>query len=484
MRAALVTVLILAASSVSACARVADHSGADYVDQLRARVTTDAVFAHLRQLQHIADEHNGTRQTGTPGYTASVDYVVSALTARGFDIQTPEFEMGVFHVDSEALSVNGAPLAAHAVEYSGASPAAGVTGPVVVAPDDDTPGCQAADYDGLPIAGAVAVVTRGACYLADKAAAATERGAIGLVIINDADEKAFSGAFLETDQVKIPAVSVSKADGPALRARAGVAKLVVVSRTEHVRARNVIATTRSGSRDDTVMAGAHLDSVRRGPGIDDNGSGVAAILEIALQMGSTPPVPNAVSFAFWGGEEEWLIGSTSYVKSLDLQALKDIALYLNFDMVGSPNAGYFTLDGDASTPPDPELGGTPAGSAGIEKAFVDALARANKTARDLEFDGRGDYSAFATTGIPVGQLFTGSEEVKTVEEARLWGGQAGVPFDPNYHTPDDTIDNVNRDVIDVTLPIITDIVGHYAQDVHGTYGVPGRAERNRQPLVE
>ena len=269
-------VLILAMTTVGSCHK-SDHSGADYVDQLRARVTTDAVFGHLRHLQDIADTHDGTRQTGTSGYTASVDYVVSALTNLGFDIQTPEFEMGVFHVDSESLNVNGAPVAAHAVEYSAPSAVAGVTGPIVVAPDDETPGCQAADYDGLRIAGAVAVVTRGACYLADKAAAATQRGAVGLVIVNNADEKAFSGAFLETDQVKIPVMSVSKADGAALRAQAGAARLVVVCRTEHVRARNVIATTRSGSREDTVMVGAHLDSVRRGPGIDDNGSGVAAI---------------------------------------------------------------------------------------------------------------------------------------------------------------------------------------------------------------
>ena len=185
-----------------------------------------------------------------------------------------------------------------------------------------------------------------------------------MIIANDVEEKAFSGALLEDDHVTIPVASVSKAEGARLRTRTGNATLVVDARIEHVRAKNVVAQTTTGSAQDVVLVGAHLDSVRLGPGINDNGSGVAAVLETALAMGSDPPVRNAVRFAFFGGEEEWLIGSDDYVKSLDVEDLKDVALYLNFDMVGSPNPGYFTLDGNLSGPTDPEFSAATRGVCG------------------------------------------------------------------------------------------------------------------------
>ncbi len=125
--------------------------------------------------------------------------------------------------------------------------------------------------------------------------------------------------------------------------------------TQVVNARNVIAQTKTGSTTDVIMTGAHLDSVPEGPGINDNGSGgVAAVLETAAQLG--PPNPdvkkNAVRFAFWGGAEELgTIGSNKYIESLNVDQLKDIALYLNYDMIGSPNPGFFTYDGDQSTAP-------------------------------------------------------------------------------------------------------------------------------------
>jgi Zn-dependent M28 family amino/carboxypeptidase len=122
-----------------------------------------------------------------------------------------------------------------------------------------------------------------------------------------------------------------------------------------VRTRNVVAqtTTTTGSTHDVVTVGAHLDSVPAGPGINDDGSGGAAVLGTALQMSSSPPIRNAVRFGFWAAEEVGLLGSANYVRSLDDDQLKDIALYLNFDMLGSPNPAYYTMDGDQSAPPHP-----------------------------------------------------------------------------------------------------------------------------------
>jgi Zn-dependent M28 family amino/carboxypeptidase len=435
-------------------------------------------MAHMQQFEDIANKHGGTRQTGTPGYEASVGYVITTLRHSGFDVQLAEFELGIFRVLAESLTVNGTAVPAQAVEYSGSTGPVGIAGPLVAVPSDDSPGCDSADYDGLPTVGAVVLVDRGNCYLSDKVVAAASHGAVGMIIANDVDEKAFSGAFVEADRVGMPVVYVSRSEGTRLRSQSGDVRVVVDSRIEQVRSQSVLAQTETGSTNDVVLAGAHLDSVRLGPGINDNGSGVAAVLETALQMGSLPPVQNAVRFAFWGGEEQWLVGSTSYAKSLDVESLKDIALYLNFDTIASPNTGYLTLDGDVSSATAPAMQ-PPEGSVGIELALTDYLAEVGKTAQDLPFDGRGDYEALARAGIPVGALCTGTEQAMSAHEARLWGGRSGLAFDPNYHTANDTLANVSRSALEVTGPAVAYLVGLYAQDQGGRYGVPAYGHRTR-----
>src|SRR6202012_1537219 len=207
------------------------------------------------------------------------------------------------------------------------------------------------------------------------------------------------------------------------------------------KARNVIAQTKTGSGHNVVMAGAHMDSVPAGPGINDNGSGVAAVLETAVQIGNSPKTQNAVRFGFWGAEELGLIGSRNYVQSLDLPGLKDIALYLNFDMLASPNPGYFTYDGDQSLPA--EKRGSPVvpeGSAGIERSRAAYLNSAGKTPQDTSFDGRAARDGFTQARIPSGVVFSGAENKKSSQEPKLWGGADAQPFDPNYHKSPNTLE--------------------------------------------
>ncbi len=157
------------------------------------------------------------------------------------------------------------------------------------------------------------------------------------------------------------------------------------------------------------MAGAHLDSVADGPGINDNGSGSAALLEIAMQMAELSIEPrNTVRFAWWGAEEAGLVGSQFYVDSLTKREVKNIELYLNFDMIGSPNYGRFVYDGDGDA-----FGiKGPTGSANIERTFEDYFASQGLASEPTAFDGRSDYDAFITAGIPAGGLFTGAEDAK------------------------------------------------------------------------
>ncbi|MGA3252549.1 MAG: M28 family metallopeptidase [Mycobacterium sp.] len=460
-------------------------AAADFATALRNRVTTDAMMAHLSKLQDIANANNGTRAVGTPGYEASVDYVVNTLRNSGFDVQTPEFSARVFHADKGSVTLGSTTVEARALEYSLGTGSDGVTGPLVATPTGESPGCTASDYDRLAVQGAVVLTDRGTCPFAQKEDAAAQRGALAMIVADNVDEQQMSGTLGANTVVKIPVVSVTKSIGAQLRAQPEPTTIKVNASTQSFKARNVVAQTKTGSPNDVVMAGAHLDSVLAGPGINDDGSGVAAVLETAVQLGNSPQVHNAVRFGFWGAEELGLIGSRNYVESLNLPGLKDIALYLNFDMIASPNPGYFTYDGDQSLPSDARgKPVVPEGSAGIERTLVAYLKAAGKTAQDTSFDGRSDYDGFTLAGIPAGGLFSGAEAKKSDEQARLWGGAANEPFDPNYHQKSDTLDHIDRTSLGINGGGVAYAVALYSQDLTGHNGVPAVDDRTRHALTK
>jgi Zn-dependent M28 family amino/carboxypeptidase len=463
----------------------ANPAAAEFANALHNKVSTDAMMAHLSKLQDIANANNGTRAVGTPGFDATVDYVVNVLRNSGFDVETPEFSARVFHAEKGSLSVGGKTMDAHALEYSLGTPPEGVTGPLVAAPADDSPGCTASDYDGLPVRGAVVLVNRGNCPFGQKEDVAAQRGAAAMVVVDNVDEEQMGGTLGANTDVKIPVVSVTKSSGTELRGKTGPATVKLNASIQSFKARNVIAQTKTGSATDVVMLGGHLDSVPAGPGINDDGSGIAAVLETAVQLGNSPQIHNAVRFGFWGAEELGLIGSRNYVESLNLDALKNIALYLNFDMLASPNPGYFTYDGDQSLPlKDRGRPVVPEGSAGIERTLVAYLKSAGKTAQDTSFDGRSDYDGFTLAGIPAGGLFSGAEGKMSEDQAKLWGGKANEPFDPNYHKAGDTLEHIDRTSLGIQGDGVAYAVGLYAQDLGGRNGVPVLADRTRNVLAK
>jgi aminopeptidase S len=207
-----------------------------------------------------------------------------------------------------------------------------------------------------------------------------------------------------------------------------------------------------------VMIGAHLDSVEDGPGIVDDGSGVATLLEIATQLGTDPSVENMVRFGFFGGEENGAEGSTGYVEGLSAADRQKIKLYLNVDMVASPNGGYFVQGGKGD---DPEEAG-PAGSASIARVLADQLVKTGvRSPEIIEFVGD-DESAFIEAGIPVGGAENGDEDQKMRRQAKDWGGQAGERYDRCYHQACDNVDNVNRDVLNHYLRALAGTLAHFA----------------------
>ncbi|MFG2894602.1 M28 family metallopeptidase [Streptomyces sp. NPDC048248] len=202
---------------------------------------------------------------------------------------------------------------------------------------------------------------------------------------------------------------------------------------------NLIADWPGGAEDKTVMAGAHLDSVEDGPGINDNGSGSAGILETALAVSREGLKPTKhLRFGWWGAEEYGMVGSKNYVDSLGADTSK-IDSYLNFDMIGSPNPGYFVYDDEPR----------------LEKVFKDWYATKNITTEiETEGDGRSDHASFKDAGVPVGGLFSGADYIKTEEQAKAWGGTAGKAFDACYHASCDTTKNIDDTALDTNSDAI------------------------------
>lgn len=487
----LVTVGALAISTgLPANAAVATDTSA-----LREAVSAEGILEHLEALQAIADANGGTRASGTPGYEASAEYVEAQLTAAGYTPVRQYFSYDAFVENSASLEqiaptptvyVNGTDFIT--MSYSGSGDVtADVTAVDVNLTGDraSTSGCEATDFAAFP-AGDIALIQRGTCPFRTKVDLAAAAGAVGVIVFNQGNDVPGDDRFgvvngtLDPPQASIPAVGTSFAIGEALVAQEGlVMRLAVDAEVVTTETFNILADT-AGRADRTVVVGAHLDSVDEGPGINDNGSGSAAILETAIELAESGDEPtNRVRFAFWGAEEDGLVGSEYYVSQLTKRQIKDHAVNLNFDMVASPNFVRFVYDGDGS-----EFGSTgPNGSARVEQVFTDYFASQGLETEPTEFDGRSDYSGFIDAGIPAGGLFTGAEGIKTEEEAAIYGGTAGVAYDPCYHSECDTIENINMEVLEQMADAIAHATLVFAETtsaVNGTDRGSGSGSANMQ----
>lgn len=484
---------LLAIAAVASCCAHPSTPGAaaptapnpNLAADLARSVTVDAMMVHLQQLQQVADANGGNRAEGTSGYDASADYVAKVLKDRGFEVQTPELSrLKVLSEGKPLVDIGGRPYALDQASYFAQTPKGGLKANII-RPSGKASGCAAADYGTLKVDGQIAVVDGTGCSVVDKHNVAKQKGASAVLVAMQAGagEGLFTPNYYE--QLSIPVGIIDSGVDTLLRRNSSPVNLVLDMNVARVRSHSVIAQTTTGDHANVVLAGAHLDSVSKGPGINDNGTGVAAVLETALQLGPKPVVNNAVRFAFWTAEEDGLAGSLEYAKSRSPEELNDIALYLNFDMLGSPNAGYFVLDGDQSAAkPDPNRPplDVPEGSAGIERTFAGYLNLAGKRPAAEEFSGRSDYGPFMAAGIPVGGISSGALERMSGPEAKTWAGHAGQPFDPNYHGPKDTLANVGKTALGINGPAVAFAVGTYALSTTGPNGVPERKVRRHSPL--
>ncbi|GIE30360.1 hypothetical protein Ait01nite_034050 [Actinoplanes italicus] len=215
-----------------------------------------------------------------------------------------------------------------------------------------------------------------------------------------------------------------------------------------------------GDPNRVVMLGAHLDSVNQGPGMNDNATGSAGILEVALAYAASGAQGDkGIRFGWWGAEEAGLIGSKAYVASLSSAERAKVTAYLNFDMIGSPNPGYFLYGDDTR------------GTA-IAAALKAGFAAEGIQPESTDLNGRSDHASFMAAGIPTGGTATLSLAPSMSQaQAAKWDGEAGKPFDPCYHKACDGAANVDHDALDTHA----DVAAHAAWALTGVKAPAGPA---------
>lgn len=295
------------------------------------------------------------------------------------------------------------------------------------------------------LTGKIALIFRGTCVSAIKVALAQSKGAVGALIYNNVPGTLDGYALQRISTPEgsyVPTGGISQADGEALVALIDAGQDLVAhlsTSTRNATTNNVIAQTTGGDPENVIHLGGHSDSVAAGPGINDNGSGTITLLEVAIHL-TEFSVNNAVRFSWWSGEESGLLGATYYVSQLPQSELNKIRLFLDFDMLASPNFAFQIYDGDGSAF---NLTGPP-GSAEAEHDFIEYFSKIRKlNYTSIEFDGRSDYGPFLEAGVAAGGIAAGAEGIKTQEEEEMFGGAAGVPYDVNYHEDGDTANNLN-----------------------------------------
>ncbi|MFD3530453.1 M28 family metallopeptidase [Streptomyces sp. NPDC058664] len=472
--AALATPLVLSSPATAGQdpAAAPARDAAKLAKKLVRETSAQGAYRHLQKFQAIADSAGGNRAAGTLGHDASAAYVYTQLKKAGYDVSYQKFDFIYTETLAEKASVVApAPrtLGVKAMTYTKSTPVGGITTDLVAVPvdADGTTGCEPADYASDTFTGKIALIKRGGCSFAIKQQQAAAAGAAAAVVYNNV-EGVLSGTLGDPAAGKIPTGGLTQAEGEQLAAdlaKGPVSLSLEIRQLQEKRVtNNVIAETRGGNAANTVMLGSHLDSVTAGPGINDNGSGSAGLLQAALELAeSKDKVRNKVRFAWWSAEENGLLGSTHYVNTRTALDKKEIKLYLNFDMIASPNYGLFVYDGDNSD--GVGAGAGPEGSAQLERDITDFMDRRGVPHEGTDFTGRSDYGPFIGVGIPSGGTFTGAEGIKTAAQAAKYGGEAGVAYDVNYHAAGDDLGNIDMTAFDVNIDVIANAVGTYAHDI-------------------
>lgn len=437
---------LLSAGLLTAATLATDPLTADKVE---ADIKTDKLQNVLWNLNKIARDHDGNRAFGLPGYNASLDFVLERMQTRfgkHFDTYVQPFtHLFATTFDISLTGPDGEDVRVATLQYNNPTPEEGVTGELVAVPIDDErgSGCFEDQWEGIDVEGKVALIKRGACAISDKLRFAKDLGAVGAVLIHNVPGDQITAATLSAENYGLiaPVGVVTQEQGlewheAVVAGESLEVTLVVDAIAEDRETWQIISETKEGDPNNVVMLGAHLDSVQEAPGVNDDGSGTAALLEIAGSVKKYKGFKNKIRFAWWGAEESGLVGSRYYVANLAEEEKDKIRFYFNYDMIGSPNPFYHVYSDDDAD----KTGG---------QILIDYISEKGFPAEYAPFGTSSDYVAFVEAGIPSSGIFTG----------------AGAPQDECYHIYCDDIDNINWDAITVNAKAAGRAIAELALDV-------------------
>ncbi|QDS77391.1 hypothetical protein FKW77_006069 [Venturia effusa] len=434
---------------------------------LQATIQSENLLARAKTLSQIAklseDEYgHPTRVIGSAGHIETMNWIYKTIADLGdyYTISNQSFPSvtGIFYESRLEL---GGEVPESAIPMFLSPPTKNlepVKGQVVLVANS---GCDISDFP-KNITNAVALIKRGTCSFLAKSENAGKSGAIAAVVYNNVKES-FGGNFGEKSPNYVPTWGISLVDALPLieKLTKGIsvdATAYMNSKVKDITTTNIIAQTTGGDQNNCVMLGAHHDSRWRGPGINDDGSGTISLLEIATQL-TNFTVNNCVRFAWMSAEEEGLVGSTYYVNHLTMEENKKIRMFMDYDMMASPNYAYQIYNATNADNPD--------GTEQIRDLYINWFKEQGLNYTLEVFDGRSDYVSFINAGIPAGGILTGQDNIKTEEEVAMFGGQAGVAYDQCYHQLCDDVENLNMTAWPVTTKLIAHGVATYARSLEG-----------------
>ncbi|CZT19290.1 probable leupeptin-inactivating enzyme 1 precursor [Ramularia collo-cygni] len=435
--------------------------------KLESSIDGKTLSARAEDLYKLAElswhEYNRpTRVIGSAGHKATLEYIWSQLAQLGdyytlSDQSFPAFSGSVY----ESRLVIGSDVIQNASAMSLTPPTKDkepVHGDLILVNES---GCSASDYPPS-VKGNIAFIQRGTCSFGDKSANSGRAGAIAAVVYNT-ESGPLHGTMGTPSEDHVATFGISREEAESYLKELKKGKHVdaiayIDAFVSTIVSSNIVAQTAEGDPENCVMLGAHSDSVPEGPGINDDGSGTLSLLEVAKQL-TKYSVNNCVRFAWWAAEEEGLVGSDFYAASLSPEENKKVRLFMDYDMMGSPNFAYQIYN---ATNED-----SPVGSEELRDLYVDWYEAKGLNYTFIPFDGRSDYDGFIRAGIPAGGIATGAEGIKTKKEAEMFGGKAGDWYDPCYHQLCDDVGNVNVTAWVVNTQLIAHSVATYARSFDG-----------------
>ncbi|CAK3849729.1 peptidase family M28 [Lecanosticta acicola] len=436
-------------------------------EALQSKISGEKLLSRAKDLYTLAElsyheRNRPTREIGSAGHDATLQYIWATLAKLGnyYNISEQSLPANLGEVYESRLVIadevikNASAMSLTPPTHENEP----VRGILVLIKDN---GCSPSDYP-VEVRGNIAFIERGRCSFGEKSKLAGRAGALAAVIFNN-EAGTLHGTMGTPDPEHVATFGISAEEAKdilkELKDGATIDTIAYIDSTvQTIQTLNVVAQTVEGDPENCVMLGAHSDSVGEGPGINDDGSGTLSLLEVANHL-TKFRVNNCVRFAWWAAEEEGLLGSNFYALSLSETENMKIRLFMDYDMMASPNFAYQIYN--ATNDEDP------IGSQQLRDLYVDWYTEHELNYTFIPFDGRSDYDGFIRAGIPAGGIATGAEGIKSPEEAEVFGGKAGDWYDHCYHQLCDDVGNVNVTAWEVNTKLIAHSVATYAKSFKG-----------------